>query len=87
MLEDIKKLGEYLFVQHPQTEPKFIPFPSGAAMLYVKIKGIMWVVEYLPTLGPRMGISKVEGDSVGWEGVDHILNNCEEAKQFIEARI
>ena len=82
MLTEIQQLGEQVKRDYPSSNPKFTPFPSGAAMLDVEIGPETYVMEYLPSLR-AVGISRISTATFGWEGFEHPFNDFESAKAFL----
>ena len=69
-------------LRFPECNPEFEEFPSGAAMLHLTLGEVWYCAEYVPSLN-LLGLSKVEGSSPFWEGVDESFKSTEE----LEARI
>jgi hypothetical protein len=84
MLTQIQELGEELRRDFPSSNPKFTPFPSGAAMLDVKIGSEIYVMEYLPSM-KSVGISKMSGATFGWEGFERSFDDFNGAREFLLA--
>jgi hypothetical protein len=82
MLVEIEQLGEQIKRDYPSSNPKFTPFPSGAAMLDVKIGPETYVMEYLPSLR-AVGISRMSTATFGWEGFEHSFGDFQSAKEFL----
>jgi hypothetical protein len=82
MLIEIQQLGEQIKRDYPSSNPKFTPFPSGAAMLDVEIGPETYVMEYLPSLH-AVGLSRRSAATFGWEGFEHPFDSFENAKQFL----
>jgi hypothetical protein len=66
----------------PECDPALMEFPSGLLMLDLSIAGVRYCALYLPSHN-AFGLSKVEGSSPFWEGVDESFETVEE----LEARI
>ena len=62
--------------------PKLTSFPSGAAMLDVKVGAETYVLEYHPNV-EGVGISKMSTATYGWEGYEHCFDAFELAKAFL----
>lgn len=69
-------------VRFPEGKPELTEFPSGAAMLDLTIHKVRYCAEYLPSF-KMYGLSKIEGASPFWEGVDESFTTAEE----LEAKI
>ena len=69
-------------IRFPECNPGITEFPSGAAMLDLTIGGVWYCAEYLPSLN-LLGLSKVEGCSPFWEGVDEAFKSPEELEAGI----
>lgn len=82
MLNQLQELSEELRRDHPSSDPQFKTFPSGAAMLDVKIGPETYVIEYLPSL-LGIGISESSTATFGWEGCEHSFDTFEGAKEFL----
>jgi len=69
-------------VRFPETNPKLTELPSGAAMLDITIGNVRYCAEYLPS--QRVcGLSKTEGATPFWEGVEQSFASAEQ----LEAKI
>jgi hypothetical protein len=84
MLTQIEKLSEDLKRDYPWSNPKFTPFPSGAAMLDVTIGPETYVMEYLPSLR-AIGVSRMSSATFGWEGFEHSFESFQSAREFLIA--
>lgn len=73
---------ERIVKRFPESNPQATSFPSGAWMLDLTIGGKRYCAEYLPSYR-AFGLSRVEGASPFWEGVDESFKSPEE----LEARI
>jgi hypothetical protein len=63
----------------PQADPKLTEFPSGAMMLDITIRGVRYCAEYLPSHN-KYALSKTDGTSPFWEGVEQVFSSAEELK-------
>ena len=69
-------------VRFPEANPKLTEFPSGAAMLDITIGNVRYCAEYLPS-HKAYGLSKTEGATPFWEGVEQSFTSAEQ----LEAKI
>jgi len=82
VLSEIQQLGEQIKQEYPSSDPKFTPFPSGAAILDVRIGPETYVMEYLPSRR-AVGISRMSTATFGWEGFEHAFQDFQGAKAFL----
>jgi len=68
--------------EHPSTEPKITMFPSGAAMLDIKVGPETYVMEYLPSFH-AFGVSRMSTAVFGWEGFENSFDDFEKAKELV----
>jgi hypothetical protein len=57
-------------------------FPSGSAMLDVKIGAETYVIEF-SIQHVEVGVNRMSTATFGWEGYENVFNNFEEAKAFV----
>lgn len=69
-------------VRFPEANPKLTELPSGVAMLDITIGKIRYCAEYLPSHN-AYGLSKTEGATPFWEGVEQSFQSGEQ----LEAKI
>jgi hypothetical protein len=81
MQNQIKQLKDELQRDFPRSEPKLTLFPSGSAMLDVKIGIETYVLEYHLDVG--LGINRMSKATYGWEGYEYPFGNFDEAKDYL----
>jgi hypothetical protein len=81
MQDEFKALEKELLRAFPESKPKLLLFPSGAAMLYVSSGDETYVLEYHLDVG--LGINRESTAVFGWEGYEQPLDNIEQARQFL----
>ncbi len=81
MQNQIKELEEVLRREFPESKPELTLFPSGAAMLDIKIGPEIYVLAYYSDVG--VGINRVSTATFGWEGYEYPFDNFEDAKTFL----
>jgi hypothetical protein len=82
MSAQVEQLCEQIKTNFPWSRPRLTSFPSGAAMLDVKIGAETYVLEYLPSLG-AFGVSRMSTAVFGWEGFEQSFDDFESAKEFV----
>ena len=82
MRNEIQEFSEQIRRDYPSADPKFTPFPSGAARLDVKVGSETYAMEYLPSL-LAVGISRMSTATFGWEGFEHPFDTFHEAREFM----
>ncbi|XVJ59397.1 MAG: hypothetical protein HEQ23_08320 [Tepidisphaera sp.] len=73
---DALQLFKRLASRYPETNPKITVLPTGAAMLDLAAHGVRYCVEFFPA-SDSLGLSRVEGSSPFWEGVDESFSSPE----------
>jgi hypothetical protein len=81
MQDQFKSFTDELQCSFPPSNPKLTLFPSGAAMLDVKIGAEIYVMEYHSDVG--VGINRASKATFGWEGYEYPFDNFESAKAFL----
>ena len=79
---DALQLFKRLAVRYPEANCRITELPSGAAILDLTAHGVRYCVEFFPSYN-AFGLSKVEGSSPFWDGVDESFSLPEE----LEARV
>jgi hypothetical protein len=79
---DSLQLFKRIASRYPETNPKIIELPTGAAMLDFTAHGVRYCVEFFPA-SDLLGLSRGEGSSPFWEGVDESFSSPE----ALEARV
>ena len=69
----------------PKRAAKLTTFPSGAFMIHVSVGAEVHVVEYLPSMGHKFGVSRMSTAVFGWEGVENAFESFEEVEDYLVA--
>jgi hypothetical protein len=64
---------------------KLTTFPSGAFTIDVSVGAEVHVVEYLPSLGQKFGVSRMSTAVFGWEGVENAFESFQEVEDYLVA--
>jgi hypothetical protein len=83
MQSQFKELCAELQRDFPNNPSKLTLFPSGSAMLDVKIDAETYVMEYHVDVG--VGISRMSTATFGWEGCENSFDSFEEAKTYLHS--
>ena len=65
----------------PLLRPKTVRFPSEAFMIDVVIEGVIYVIEYLPSIG--IGLSRQDTAVFGWEGFEKTFEDFQDAFDYL----
>jgi hypothetical protein len=76
------ELFKRIAAKFPEGHPQITDFPSGAIMLDITIGGVRYCAEYLPSRNVY-GLSKTQGATPFWEGVEQSFTSPEQ----LEAKI
>ena len=79
---DALQLFKRLALRYPEANCRITELPTGAAMLDITAHGVLYCVEFFPS-NNAIGLSKVEGSSPFWDGVDESFSSAED----LEARV
>jgi hypothetical protein len=79
---DSLQLFKRIASRYPESNPKITVLPTGTAMLDFTAHGVRYCVEFFPS-SDSLGLSRVEGSSPFWEGVDESFSSPE----ALEARV
>jgi hypothetical protein len=81
MQSQFKELYAELQRDFPNNDSKLTEFPSGAAMLHLKIGAETFIMAYYSNVG--VGISRMSTATFGWEGYENPFDSFEEAKTYL----
>jgi hypothetical protein len=82
MQKQIESFYKRILRDFPDTGAALELFPTGAAMLDVRIGNETYVLEYSSTLG-ALGVSRKSTAVYGWEGFEHPFETFEAAEQYL----
>jgi hypothetical protein len=82
MIQRAQELMDHLRQDFPDSVPQLKTFSSGGFMLYARVAGEEWVLEYMPSLR-AFGVSKVSKAAFAWEGFENGFKTFEEAESFL----